>query len=242
MTAIPLLSPVQSESSPEKSPGTEEVNPQEVTEKVANFLGKLTPGGTAEAAGRERTYIVTYQVAFFRKTPGAKAPEESRSYAQLRDSDLEKMPPYVYYGEPYWESTTRASLGSLPSALPSTKRRRLATLTQPSCGLSPSSTAWRATGIWYCRNCLGARGSRLLQSASPATSARRSGGSRRPAQVAGAELAKGAVQRPGSAALRLHPRRRRCSPCSQPPSTNRRSSWPRIPKRIRESKLTFADA
>ena len=79
--------------------GGEEVNPQEVTEKVTNFLGNLVPGGTAEAAGRDRTYIVSYQVAFLRKTPSEKAPEEGLSYRQLQDRDLSEMPPYVYFGE-----------------------------------------------------------------------------------------------------------------------------------------------
>jgi len=79
--------------------GSAEVNPQEVTKKVSNFLGNLTPGGTAEAAGQDRTYIVSYQVAFFRKTPKGKAPEESLSYGELQERDLEIMPPYVYFGE-----------------------------------------------------------------------------------------------------------------------------------------------
>src|SRR5215467_2887347 len=41
-----------------------------------SFLGSLAPGGSTESAGRERTYVVTYEVAFFRKTPSEKAPEE----------------------------------------------------------------------------------------------------------------------------------------------------------------------
>jgi hypothetical protein len=86
-------------NSPAQPAGVEEVNPQEVTDAIANFLGSLTPGGTAESAGRERTYVVTYQVDFFRKGPKGKAPEESLSYAKLRDRDLMEMPPYVYYGE-----------------------------------------------------------------------------------------------------------------------------------------------
>jgi len=90
--------PARSSSSSEL-PGVIEVNTEEIAEKVANFLGSLTPGGTAESAGRERTYVVTYQVAFLRKKPKEKAPEESMSYAKLRDRDMEKMPPYVYYGE-----------------------------------------------------------------------------------------------------------------------------------------------
>jgi len=85
--------------SPGKAAGPVQVNPEEVTEKVANFLGGLPPGGTAESAGHERYYIVSYQVDFFRKTPTASAPEEDLSYAQLREQDMDKMPPYVYYGE-----------------------------------------------------------------------------------------------------------------------------------------------
>jgi hypothetical protein len=86
-------------SPPASTAGVAEVNPQEVTEKVANFLGSLSPGGTAESAGRDRNYVVSYQVAFLRKTPNEKVPEESLSYGGLRDRDPEKMPPYVYYGE-----------------------------------------------------------------------------------------------------------------------------------------------
>jgi hypothetical protein len=82
---------------PAGAPG--EVDAEKVPERVTNFLGNLTPGGTAEAAGRERNYVVTYQVAFLRKLPNEKAPEETLSYEKLRDRDLEKMPPYIYYGE-----------------------------------------------------------------------------------------------------------------------------------------------
>jgi hypothetical protein len=74
---------------------------QDVALHVANFLGGLTPGGNAEAAGRDRTYIVSYQVAFFRKTPTEKTPQESLTYQQLEARDLQgqAMPPYLYYGE-----------------------------------------------------------------------------------------------------------------------------------------------
>jgi len=82
-----------------KPAGVKEVDPQEVTEKVANFLGSLSPGGAAESAGRERTYVVSYQVDFLRKMPDAKTPEENLSYEKLRDRDMAVMPPYVYYGE-----------------------------------------------------------------------------------------------------------------------------------------------
>jgi hypothetical protein len=70
-----------------------------ITEKVANFIGNLAPGGTADVAGRDRTYIVSYQVVFLRKTASEKAPEESLSFDQLQQRDLMEMPPYVYCGE-----------------------------------------------------------------------------------------------------------------------------------------------
>jgi hypothetical protein len=93
-------SAAQAETSSTAMPaGVAEVNPQQVTEKISNFLGNLPPAGAAEAAGRDRTYIVSYQVAFIRKTPKAKVSEESLSYTQLRERDLEVMPPYVYFGE-----------------------------------------------------------------------------------------------------------------------------------------------
>jgi len=66
---------------------------------TTNFIGKLAPGGTAEAAGHERNYVVTYQVAFVRKNPGEKLPEESLTYQQLMEKDPGQFPPYVYYGE-----------------------------------------------------------------------------------------------------------------------------------------------
>lgn len=66
---------------------------------TTNFIGGLTPGGTAEAAGKERNYVVTYQVAFLRKSPDEKLPEESITYQQLMQLDYSKFPPYVYYGE-----------------------------------------------------------------------------------------------------------------------------------------------
>ncbi len=97
MTANPPLSPMPS-GTQAKAPGTEEVDPQAVTDKVANFLGKLTPGGTPEAAGHERTYVVSYQVDFIRPAPTAKAPEESLSYKQLQAESGEWLP-YIFYGE-----------------------------------------------------------------------------------------------------------------------------------------------
>lgn len=70
-----------------------------VPDKVANFLGNLTPGGTPEAAGHDRNYIICYQVDFLRKTLTQKTPEESLSYDQLRERDPEQMPQYVFFGE-----------------------------------------------------------------------------------------------------------------------------------------------
>jgi hypothetical protein len=98
-TPAPPSSTRSGTDSPSGPPTLQEVNPQEVTEKVSNFLGKLTPGGTADAANHERNYVVCYQVDFIRPTPKAAAPEEGLTYAQLRDRDRDKMPPYVYYGE-----------------------------------------------------------------------------------------------------------------------------------------------
>ena len=86
-------------NAPSKPAATQQVDPEKVTESVANFLGSLHPGGTVESAGHERNYIVSYQVDFFRKTPKARAPEEDLAYAQLREQDMDKMPPYVYFGE-----------------------------------------------------------------------------------------------------------------------------------------------
>jgi hypothetical protein len=94
----PFSAPTGTRSSA-KPADVAQVNLEEVTEKVADFLGSLTPGGSVESAGRERNYVVSYQVDFFRKKPNEKVPEESLSYAKLRDSDLMEMPPYVYYGE-----------------------------------------------------------------------------------------------------------------------------------------------
>jgi hypothetical protein len=93
------LAPTSETPSPAKNAGAEQVDPEKVTERVANFLRTLRPGGTAESAGHERNYVVSYQVDFFRKTPTAKAPEEGLSYAQLREQDMDRMPPYVYFGE-----------------------------------------------------------------------------------------------------------------------------------------------
>jgi hypothetical protein len=99
-SGISAQSPVPSGANSETKPGeVAQVNPEEVREKVADFLGNLTPGGTAASAGHERNYVVTYQVDFLRKKPSEKAPEETMSYAMLRDRDMDVMPPYVYFGE-----------------------------------------------------------------------------------------------------------------------------------------------
>ena len=69
-------------------------------DSTTSFLGALTPGGTPESAGRERKYIVTYQVAFLRKAPAEKLPEESMTYRELQARDPASLPPYYfYYGE-----------------------------------------------------------------------------------------------------------------------------------------------
>ena len=76
------------------------IGPQNVAGNATNFLGTLPPGGTPESAGRERTYLVTYQVAFLRKAPAEKLAEESMTYQQLAQRDLETaLPAYVFYGE-----------------------------------------------------------------------------------------------------------------------------------------------
>jgi Protein of unknown function (DUF3160) len=89
-------------SPPVRPQSVDEVNPREVTSKVANFLGTLAPGGTPESAGHERTYVVSYQVDFLRNTPGAKLPEESLSYIELQERDVDDTLPRLYYGENVW--------------------------------------------------------------------------------------------------------------------------------------------
>jgi hypothetical protein len=74
--------------------------PVDETDKLpTSFLGSLTPGGSADSAGRERTYVVSYQVAFLRKSPDAKVPEESLTYRQITSYPEDKLAPYVFYGE-----------------------------------------------------------------------------------------------------------------------------------------------
>lgn len=67
---------------------------------TANFLGALAPGGTPESAGRERNYIVTYQMVFLRKSHAEKLPEENMTYSQLQQRDGSNFAPnYFFYGE-----------------------------------------------------------------------------------------------------------------------------------------------
>lgn len=73
--------------------------PQDAADLRADFLGSLTAGGNAESAGRERTYIVSYQVVFLRKSPTEKLPEESKTYQELLNEDVTTMAPHLYYGE-----------------------------------------------------------------------------------------------------------------------------------------------
>jgi len=82
--------------SQEAGQGSQSGNSAETT---TSFLGMLTPGGTTESAGRERNYIVTYQVAFLRKVPAEKLPEESLTYEELRRRDPNTLAPAVFYGE-----------------------------------------------------------------------------------------------------------------------------------------------
>jgi Protein of unknown function (DUF3160) len=72
---------------------------RDIAETTTSFLGTLTAGGTTESAGRERNYIVTYQVAFLRKAPAEKFPEESLTYQELQERDPGTLAPYVFYGE-----------------------------------------------------------------------------------------------------------------------------------------------
>lgn len=70
----------------------------DIAQTTTNFLGTLTPGGTAVSAGQERNYIVTYQVVFLRKAPAEKLPEESLTYRELQERPG-ALAPHVYYGE-----------------------------------------------------------------------------------------------------------------------------------------------
>jgi len=67
---------------------------------TANFLGALAPGGTPESAGRERNYVITYQVVFLRKSPVEKLPEENMKYSELQQRDPGSFAHnYFFYGE-----------------------------------------------------------------------------------------------------------------------------------------------
>lgn len=67
---------------------------------TANFLGALAPGGTPESAGRERNYIVTYQVVFLRNSRVEKLPEENMKYSELQQRDPRSFAhSYFFYGE-----------------------------------------------------------------------------------------------------------------------------------------------
>jgi hypothetical protein len=67
---------------------------------TANFLGALAPGGTPESAGRERNYVITYQVVFLRKSPSEKLLEESMKYSELQQRDPGSFAHnYFFYGE-----------------------------------------------------------------------------------------------------------------------------------------------
>src|SRR5713226_3213161 len=95
--AVAASSPARSSANPQDATGR--TSPQSVAGNPTNFLGTLVPGGNAESAGRECTYLVTYQVAFLRKAPAEKLTEESMTYQQLQERDSQVMPPYVLYGE-----------------------------------------------------------------------------------------------------------------------------------------------
>lgn len=73
--------------------------PGDIALTTTNFIGGLAPGGTSASAGKERNYLVTYQVAFLRQSTDEKLPQESMSYLQLMQQDDSKFPPYVFYGE-----------------------------------------------------------------------------------------------------------------------------------------------
>ncbi|HXX44628.1 MAG TPA: DUF3160 domain-containing protein [Candidatus Acidoferrales bacterium] len=93
----PATALVKSVGNPSTKPT--QVPPPDPTQIPTNFLGTLAPGGTAESAGHERNYIVTYQVVFLRKTPDEKLPEESLSYQDLQQRDPSSFAPCVFYGQ-----------------------------------------------------------------------------------------------------------------------------------------------
>ena len=93
----PAQAPAPAGNNSTKPVDPRDVNPDDVPNKVADFLGNLTPGATPEAAGRERNYIVSYQVDFLRKQSGQKTTEEGMTYEQLKEAEV--AAPYVFYGE-----------------------------------------------------------------------------------------------------------------------------------------------
>ena len=96
----PAAKTIASQAPAQSAPASSS-QPQNVAELPADFLGTLTPGGNAESAGVERTYIVSYQVAFLRTAPAEKLPEESLTYQELsqREARAETIHPHFYYGE-----------------------------------------------------------------------------------------------------------------------------------------------
>ncbi|MBZ5522322.1 MAG: DUF3160 domain-containing protein [Acidobacteriia bacterium] len=102
----PVSRPSDSHDAPPASGG-----PEDIALTVTNFLGGLTPGGTAESAGHERNYVVTYQVAFLRETPDGKLPEESLSYKELQDRDVDLA--CFFYGENVFGTSDPAHPGSV---------------------------------------------------------------------------------------------------------------------------------
>jgi Protein of unknown function (DUF3160) len=67
---------------------------------TANFLGALASGGTPDSAGRERNYVISYQVVFLRKSPAEKLPEENMKYSELQQRDPGSFAHnYFFYGE-----------------------------------------------------------------------------------------------------------------------------------------------
>jgi hypothetical protein len=70
----------------------------DVADTTTNFIGTLTAGGTPESAGRVRSYIVSYQVAFLREAPEKILPEENLTYRELQQRD-NVAPNYFFYGE-----------------------------------------------------------------------------------------------------------------------------------------------
>jgi len=76
----------------------------DIADTTTNFIGTLTAGGTAESAGHERSYVVTYQVVFVREAPEKKLPEENLTYRELQErynrlGESELAPYYFFYGE-----------------------------------------------------------------------------------------------------------------------------------------------